>query len=76
MSPKSNDKHPSKIYTKETTDTKEKAGEDRGKYWSDVAKSQGSQQPLEARWEMKQILLWSLHRDCSPANILILDFRS
>lgn len=49
MSPKSNDKLPSKIYTKETTDTKEKACEDRGKHWSDVATSQGSQQPLEAR---------------------------
>lgn len=49
MSPKSNDKLPSKIYTKETTDTKEKACEDRGKHWSDVATSHESQQPLEAR---------------------------
>lgn len=48
MSPKANDKHPRKRQA-EKPDREEKAHEDRGKDWNDVATSQGSQQPLEAR---------------------------
>lgn len=58
-------------------DTHRRSLEDRGHDWSDSStakESQDYQQPSEARGGKEGFLSYSLQRECSSANTLILDF--